>query len=157
MEEIDDFDPSGPEPSQPSADWYAQRDAHFHDDVYDDECVNDDDAVIKKRKLYYFSSASSILLMVFFFLQLIYMITCSLYHFETIKFDLSTFSTFCPMLVQIFYFLSTKNFVLQQSFDYALMMEEDYSSSSSKRSYSPSKSESRSFKRSFFGSPCFKS
>jgi hypothetical protein len=110
VEEIDDFDPSGPEPSQPSADWYAQRDAHFHDDVYD-ECVTDDAAVTKKRKRDYFSSAFSILLMVFFFFQLIYTVTCFLYNFETIKFDFSTFSTFCPMLVQIFYVLSTKNFV----------------------------------------------
>ena len=44
-----------------------------------------------------------------------------------------------------------KNFVLQQSCDFALMMEEDYSSSTSKRSYSSSQSESQSSKRSFFG------
>jgi hypothetical protein len=113
--------------------------------------VSDDDAVSNKRKRYYFSSAFSILLMVFFFFQLIYTVTCFLYNFESIKFDFSTCSTFCPMLVQIFYVLLTKNFVLQQSCDFALMMEEDSSSSTSKRSYSPSQSESHSSKRSFFG------
>ena len=68
------FDPQAPEPPQPTADWYKQRDAFY----YNDENVVDvdDSAVNKRQRFAYLPSAYGTLITVFFFLQLVYMITC---------------------------------------------------------------------------------
>ena len=141
------YDPSGPEPDQPTADWYTQR------DEYDANVVDVDVSVVTKKQRYaYFSSVYRTLLTVFFLMQLIYTISCFFYYFETLKFDFSASLLICSLLTQVLYFLSSQKLSTQKSFDYALMIEEESSSSSSKRSYSSS-TESSSPKRTFFGLP----